>query len=568
MALQIIDSFSPALLRAKAQQYESEGLTEEAKLFRRIAATDERRTLYPSPQPGPQTMFLESEADIVIYGGAAGGGKTFGLFLEGVKDREIDGARFVYFRRQQTDINKAGGPWDKSMGFFPRFGAQPNKTSYKWKFPGGAEGQFASLQYDQDVLNWQTAEIDCFLFDELTHFTEFQFWYMLSRTRGPLKTKKRLRAGTNPNGASWVKRIIAPWVDDKWDGITYNADGVAYKAVGAVAGEIRYIARDSKGDVVWVDEDWRYPAEMDGKRPKPKSITFIPSSLSDNPELTKNDPDYISNLLMQDPVNAARLLRGDWDVVSGVYFTQWSNHRHVRDVEEVPRWYTWFGGWDYGKSAPFCFLLMAADENGNVVVVDEIYEAGVEDHQQAFRVKAMLEEYGLDPKEVIIWHDPAIGKDRTVDASSSNVITVKPFVVRPSEVFSDHGLKVKPADNDLLSGWSRVRQYLNATPDPSMPPDLLLGPYLTVQRRCRNLIRTLPHLPPDKKEERVVDTHAEDHAADALRYGLMSRPRKATDPEKAKQLALLARLGIEAAKRPNSVKGDKYTGRRIGRVTG
>jgi hypothetical protein len=475
----------------------------------------------PHPQPGPQTLFLESEADIVIYGGAAGGGKTYGLFLEAIKDCDKPAFRWVYFRRQQTDINKNGGPWDKAMQFFPLFKAWPNKTSYKWQFPSGAYGQLASLQYDQDVLGWQTAEVSLFLFDELTHFTEAQFWYMLSRNRGMSGAKNRVRAATNPDGSSWVKKLIAPWVDKKWTG---------YKAE---SGEVLYLAR-LEGENIWVDKDWRYPTGD-----KPKSITFIRSTVYDNKILLKDDPGYITNLLSQTSIEKARLLDGDWDILEGAYFAQWSEKLHTRypgqdefSPDPIPKWYKFFGGLDYGRAAPFCFLLMATDDGGNVVVFDEIYEAKLEPEAQSQAVLECLERHQIEPRDVPIYADPSIFPSRAPAMPSVTLIAgLAPTKAKPlpgwsmttnagkhiSDVYSAAGLRMIPSSNantrnERVNGWAMVREYLTRP-----------GALIIYKGRCPNLIRTVAAIPHDKTDIEDLDTKAEDHAVDALRFGLKNK---------------------------------------------
>lgn len=364
----------------------------------------------PSPQPGPQTAFLQSDADIVIYGGAAGGGKTFGLFLHSVMERDNPNYRFVYFRRQQTDINKAGGPWDKSMDFFPQFSAFPNKTSYKWRFPSGAEGQFASLQYDADVLNWQTAEIARLYFDELTHFTSYQFWYMLSRNRSTSGVKCQVRAGTNPDAGSWVKKLIAPWVDENWP-----------ERDKAESGEIRWIARDEEGEMVWVDADWRYKANESGYEAPPKSITFIASKLSDNKALTDIDPTYESNLLMQDSVTAARLLGGDWSVRELGFFDDfceqppWVIDPAFTPKSPPPSWYRFIGGLDWGYRDPFAFVLASIGETGHKDIMQSLRRNRLTNSEQASLILTMLDDWGIKPDQCLIYCDGTMWYSKTIN---------------------------------------------------------------------------------------------------------------------------------------------------------
>lgn len=253
------------------------------------------------PQPGPQEAFLAADADIVVYGGAAGGGKSYGLMMEPLYDISKPGFNAVYFRRTMPQIKNPGGLWDESYGMYPQLGAKDNKSEYTWTWGGrgGAYIKFDSLQYESTLADFQGAQIPLILFDELTHFTERQFFYMLSRNRlGQCSgVRPRLRATTNPDGASWVKRFLAPWLDKKHSN-------------PARPGECRYFVRH--GDTIkWVDKSYRgrLPGDL------PKSVTFIPASVYDNKILLERDPGYLANLHALPLVDRQRLLFGDWDVM-------------------------------------------------------------------------------------------------------------------------------------------------------------------------------------------------------------------------------------------------------------
>jgi predicted phage terminase large subunit-like protein len=277
------------------------------------------------PQPGPQTEFLRTTADIAIYGGAAGGGKSFGLLLEPL--RHYDNKKFgcVIFRRNTTQVRNEGGLWDESMTIYPFFKAKPREANLEWLFPSGARLKFAHLEYDSTVLDWQGAQIPFIGFDELTHFTGRQFFYMLSRNRSTSGVPGYIRATTNPDPDSWVRDFIDWWI---------GPDGYP---IPERSGVVRwFIRRDD--DIVWADS----PDEIYAKfgrttEVQPKSVTFIPSKIHDNKILLEKDPAYLANLLALSRVERLRLLGGNWNVreAAGMMFQrEW-----FPIVDAVP------GGW-------------------------------------------------------------------------------------------------------------------------------------------------------------------------------------------------------------------------------
>lgn len=167
------------------------------------------------PQAGPQTMFMASSADIVIYGGAAGGGKTYALLLEALRHKDVKNFGAVIFRKNFTQITAEGGLWDASAKIFSQVpDAQQRKTpKLHWKFNAGAKLTFAHLDREEDLQAWQGTEIAYLAFDELTHFTKHQFLYMLSRNRSTCGIKPYVRATCNPDSDSWVADFISWWID-------------------------------------------------------------------------------------------------------------------------------------------------------------------------------------------------------------------------------------------------------------------------------------------------------------------------------------------------------------------
>ena len=157
------------------------------------------------PQAGPQEAFLASSADIVIYGGAAGGGKSWGLLLEPLRHVTNNaGFAAVFFRRNTTQIRNPGGLWDESRTLYPLCGGRPAKAVLEWRWPFGGLVKMAHLEHENTVYDWQGAQIPLICFDELTHFSKGQFFYMLSRNRSTCGVRPYIRATTNPDADSWA----------------------------------------------------------------------------------------------------------------------------------------------------------------------------------------------------------------------------------------------------------------------------------------------------------------------------------------------------------------------------
>jgi predicted phage terminase large subunit-like protein len=261
-----------------------------------------------TPQSGPQTRFLKSSADIAIYGGGAGGGKTWALLLEAMRHRLVADFRAVVFRRNLVQVKNPGGLWDESVKLYGPAGAKPRIQTMEWRFPSGARIKFAHLEHENTVLDWQGAQVPLICFDELTHFSRAQFFYMLSRNRSVCGVKPYVRATCNPDSESWVADFIAWWIDAK--------TGLP---IPERAGVPRWFVR--VGDsLVWADRSRAlYDVAPDIA---PKSVTFVPARLDDNPALVEADPGYRANLLALPTVERERLLSGNWKIrpAGGLYF--------------------------------------------------------------------------------------------------------------------------------------------------------------------------------------------------------------------------------------------------------
>lgn len=250
------------------------------------------------PQAGPQEAFARCSADFAVYGGAAGGGKSWALLFEPLHHVANPGFGATIFRRTYPQVTAQGGLWDESRALYPLLGGRPSAADLSWEFPSGARVKFAHLQHEDTVLNYQGSQIPLIGFDELTHFTEYQVTYMFSRNRSGCGVRPYIRGSTNPDAASWVAR----WVD-------WYVDPTTGLPIPERAGRVRWFVRD--GDALrWADARADLEREYPGKTPR--SFTFIPSTLEDNRIFAAKDPDYRANLEALPRVERERLLRGNW----------------------------------------------------------------------------------------------------------------------------------------------------------------------------------------------------------------------------------------------------------------
>ena len=290
-------------------------------------------------------MFLRSPADICIYGGAAGGGKTYGLLLEAL--RHIDNKLFeaVIFRQSRPQIMSAGGLYATSQEIYPHLGATNVLTpNVQWRFQSGAKITFAHMFYEKEKYNWQGSQIPLLMFDELPHFTEGQFFYMFSRNRSTCGVKPYIRATCNPDGESWVAKFIEWWIDPE----TGYADE-------SKCGKLRYFIR--RNNIIhWADK----PQELyesfglysPEEREEVKSVAFISAKVTDNKAMLKYDPGYIGHLKAMSEFDQEQLLNGNWKIrrSAGHYFKRSKVGQMLTAMPtDVIRWVR---AWDLAATAP------------------------------------------------------------------------------------------------------------------------------------------------------------------------------------------------------------------------
>lgn len=289
------------------------------------------------PQPR-QEQFLSSSADIVIYGGSAGGGKTFACLIEPL--RHIHNPRFgaVIFRRTYPEITKEGGMWDEAKALYEQLGAVSNKNDLSFHFPSGAKISFASMQFEDDKYSWKSSQIPLILFDQLESFSAGQFFYMFSRNRSTCGVRPYIRATCNPE-PGWLADLLAWWLGE---------DGYA---IPERSGQVRWMVRLGDDRIAWFDSvEAAHAAHPDIP---PKSVTFIVATVYDNQKLLEKDPGYIANLKALPLVERERLLGdvqrgGNWKIKpsAGKVF----NRAWFKIVDAVPAGGVVVRRWDFAAT--------------------------------------------------------------------------------------------------------------------------------------------------------------------------------------------------------------------------
>lgn len=364
------------------------------------------------PQPGPQEEFSRCSADIAIYGGSAGGGKTYALLMEAARWFQVRNYRAVLFRRTLEDVKKAGGLWDKGSALYRQLKAQireGGERDAQWP-EYNSKIQFRGCEFEDDVFSWQGAELDFVGIDEISHFTAKQIWYLWTRCRSTTGIKPYLRGTCNPEPDSHIRELIDWWIDPGSGFVIEERSGVIRWIVRTKDDEIRNFATQQDAQL--------YLNEIGDQDQSPVSLTFIRSRLEDNPALLRADPKYKSRLAMQDAVTRAKLLDGNWNAraTAGALFSRgW--FKAVETFPDVKDVQLWVRGWDFAFSRPTpqypnpdwsATVLIAWLKTGKLCFchVDRIQQeqGGVDEW-----IRAIVQNDG--PRVIqALWQDPASGK--------------------------------------------------------------------------------------------------------------------------------------------------------------
>lgn len=467
-----------------------------------------------------------SKAIWLLYGGAAGGGKSEWLIVEAIAHcLRYQGTDVALFRRTRVELEQsligrflalvpshiAKYNASKSYATFYRPGDRPGR-------PTGSKLWFCYCARERDVYRYQSAAWSFLGIDEGGHFTEFQFRYLTSRVRTRLRNVPlKIRIGANPGGVGhgWMKRLF----------ITPTSEALGDRALPEIG------------------EMWTPNPTPD--YPKPVSRQFIQALLADNFALMESDPGYVDRL-RELPEDEYRMLAlGDWDVFAGQVFSMWKANHQVRASDqrlidsglrpgrtipwhvipdptwEPPRGALIYGSVDYGYGNPWSFHLHAALPDGHVVTFKEAYAKRVRDVEQAKRIAGVFQRAWAEQRQHRLepWNVQYVVMDTSMWGSRQEHGLTKSHAEIYDEILVPLGVQLQKSHsgpNSRIYGLQRIVDALMPAPDGF--------PSWQVTTACPNLIRTLPELPFDEDNPEDVDTEAEDHAYDDCRYFWSSRP--------------------------------------------
>ena len=346
-----------------------------------------------------QKAFIDTRESEVLFGGAAGGGKSYGQVADALL------FALKYPKSKQLILRRTFAELDKSLirlalSLYPKEIYSFNQSSHTGKFVNGSIIDFGYCAGELDVYQYQSAEYDVIRFDELTHFTESQYIYLISRVRGANDYPKQVKSTTNPGGIGhgWVKaRFVDP----------------------SPAGE-PFIGEDGLRRI------------------------FIPSLLSDNKFLEEGDPEYRKRLLALPERERRALLYGDWNIFEGQYFTEFDPTRHVIAPFEIPVSWRKYRTIDYGLDRLAC-LWIAISPDGNAYVYREFCKSNLTISSAAAEILARTP-HGEDIYATLA---PPDLWSRSQESGRSKAI-----------LFSEYGLNFTKTGNDRECGWLAVKEML------------------------------------------------------------------------------------------------------------
>jgi hypothetical protein len=442
------------------------------------------------PNPGPQTDFLAATEKEVLYGGARGGGKSYSLIIDPLRYCNKEAHRALILRKTMPELRDL---ISHSLRLYPKAfpGVKWREQEKEFRFPSGARIEFGYAENEQDAMRYQGQAYTWIGVDEIGQYATDRIYTLL---KGSLRSvdpniPTYLRMTCNPGGAGmhWLKEAFvdaAPW------NTAFNVP------IALPNGDTEYITRK-----------------------------FIPAKLADNPYLNQTT-DY-RNMLLSLPEKLKKMwLDGRWDIVEGAAFEEFDPDIHVVTPFNVPESWPRFRMCDWGFSSPFCVLWGAVDYDNTLYIYREWYSKGLTADIFAQRVRELERgeyvQYGVMDSSV--W-----SRRGDIGPPVPEIMRLNGCIWRPSDRSSGS------RKNGKMEIHRRLR--IIDIPDQTDSTKIIQTAKLKIFNTCRNLIRTLPLLPFDEKDPEDIDTKAEDHAYDALRYGCMSRPLEPIKLEMYQQIA-------------------------------
>lgn len=432
-----------------------------------------------------QAIFLSRFEDEALYGGAAGGGKSEALVMEALRQVHIPHYRALILRKTYPELSEL---MDKAFRCYPRIcpNARFREAHHTWLFPSGAKIYFGAMQHTNDRFKYQGRAYDYIAFDELTHFTQEEYLYLLSRNRasGP-GTRVYLRASANPGGIghNWVKA--------------------------------RFLTPKPPMQTIWESVSLHTP---DGNTLETRrSRIFIPSTVFDNQILLQNDPAYAARLAALPDADQRALLYGDWDAFAGQVFAEWRNDpahyedrrgTHVITPFAIPRHWTRVRGFDFGYSRPFSVGWWAVSPDGCLYRIRELYGCtGV-------------------PNQGVKWEPARIAREiRAIEQDDPNL---RGYAVRG---IADPSIFDESRGESVAQMMEREKVFFDRADNARIPGKMQIHHRLAFDHNgiaqmyifdtCTHFIRTVPALVYDASNVEDVNTSMEDHIYDEARYVAM-----------------------------------------------
>lgn len=408
-----------------------------------------------------QRAFIDAERDVdcVLFGGSAGGGKSYAICIDALLySLRYAGSHQLILRRTLVELEMS--ILLPLRGLLPSELCKEHVQSHTFKLTNGSTIVCSYLD-GNSVTRFQGSQWDRVYFDELCHFGEYEFKYLMSRVRGTKPFPRCIKASANPGGIGhqWVKSFF---ID-----------------IGP-PNQIHSVQVGTRSD----------------GSPIISRRIFLPSRLDDNIFLMQNDPEYRTRLEALPPLEREQLLNGNWDITEGQYFSEFSHECHVCEAFEIPKEWRRYRVFDYGLDMLAC-LWIAVDSTRNVYVYKELHESNLPISVAA----AKINDFTLEDENIYLTLSPPDLWGRSQESGKSR-----------ADLFYEAGLSLTKSRNDREAGWLSIKELLKQ--------DANGEPRLHIFSTCKNLIKNLPALMRDEKKpsDAATEPHEITHICDALRY--------------------------------------------------